>query len=56
MFTIFCNERQEKSVEVKWGGRLNVTARNSGIEEECFGINPVYINQIKIPDMDEPAL
>lgn len=42
--------------EVKWGGRFNVTARNTGIEEECFGINSIYINQIKVLDMDEPEL
>lgn len=27
-----------------------------GVEEECFGINSIYINQIKVLDMDEPEL
>lgn len=41
--------------EVKWGGRFNVTARNKGIEKECFG-NSIYINKIKVLDIDKPEL
>ena len=42
--------------EVKRGGRFNVTARNKGNEEECFGIDSIDINQIKVVDTDEPEL
>lgn len=34
----------------------NVTISFEGIETECFGIISVYINQIKVVDMDEPEL